>query len=68
MNATVRTINWGTVPVGAIIGGILGPTVGIIGTILIGGALQGAAVLWIVSRHVIHLREMPKPDETPVLR
>ena len=64
MNATVRTINWGTVPVGAIMGGILGPTVGIIGTILIGGALQGAAVLWIVSRHVIHLREMPKPDET----
>jgi predicted MFS family arabinose efflux permease len=58
MNATVRTMNWGTVPVGAIIGGLLGPTVGIIGTILIGGALQGAAVLWIVSRHVIHLREI----------
>jgi MFS family permease len=68
MNATVRTINWGTVPVGAIMGGILGPTVGIIGTILIGGALQGAAVLWIVSRHVIHLREMPKPDETKGFR
>jgi MFS family permease len=68
MNATVRTINWGTVPVGAIMGGILGPTVSIIGTILIGGALQGAAVLWIVSRHVIHLREMPKPDETKGFR
>ena len=49
-------------------GGILGPTVGIIGTILISGALQGAAVLWIVSRHVIHLREMPKPDETKGFR
>jgi MFS family permease len=63
MNATVRTINWGTMPVGAIIGGTLGTTVGVIGTILIGGALQGAAVLWIVSKHVIHLKEMPKSDE-----
>jgi len=63
MNATVRTINWGTMPVGAIIGGTLGTTVGVIGTILIGGALQGAAVLWIVSKNVIHLKEMPKSDE-----
>jgi predicted MFS family arabinose efflux permease len=68
MNATVRTINWGTVPIGAIIGGTLGLVVGITGTILIGGALQGAAVVWIMSNHVIHLREMPKPGETPVLR
>jgi predicted MFS family arabinose efflux permease len=67
MNATVRTINWGTVPVGAIVGGTLGPAVGIVGTILIGGALQGAAVLWILSKHVIHLREMPKLDETLML-
>ena len=68
MNATVRTINWGTVPVGAIIGGTLGATLGIIGTILIGGALQGAAVLWLISKHVIRLKEMPKPDETQGFR
>jgi Na+/melibiose symporter-like transporter len=68
MNATVRTINWGTVPVGAIIGGTLGPTVGIIVTILIGGALQGAAVLWIISKHVIHLREIPKSEEIQAFR
>jgi predicted MFS family arabinose efflux permease len=63
MNATVRTINWGTMPVGAMIGGTLGSTVGVIGTILVGGGLQGAAVLWVVSKHVIRLKEMPKPDE-----
>ena len=68
MNATVRTINWGTVPVGAIIGGTLGATLGIIGTILIGGALQGAAVLWLISKHVIRLKEMPKPDEAQRFR
>jgi predicted MFS family arabinose efflux permease len=55
-------------PVGAIIGGTLGTTVGVIGTILIGGALQGAAVLWIVSKHVIRLKEMPKPDEAQGFR
>jgi Na+/melibiose symporter-like transporter len=64
MNATVRTINWGTLPVGAIIGGALGSTVGLIGTILIGGALQGAAVLWIMSKHVIRLREITNLDQT----
>ena len=68
MNATVRTINWGTMPVGAMIGGTLGSTVGIIGTILVGGALQGAAVLWIVSKHVIRLKEMSKPDEAQGFR
>jgi predicted MFS family arabinose efflux permease len=62
MNATVRTINWGTLPIGAIIGGALGSTVGLIGTIVIGGVLQGAAVLWIMSGHVIDLKEMPKQD------
>jgi predicted MFS family arabinose efflux permease len=68
MNATVRTINWGTVPVGAMIGGTLGSTLGIIGTILVGAIVEGAAVLWIVSKHVIRLREMPKPDETQGFR
>jgi predicted MFS family arabinose efflux permease len=62
MNATVRTINWGTLPIGAIIGGALGSTIGLIGTIVIGGVLQGAAVLWIMSGHVIDLKEMPKQD------
>ena len=68
MNATVRTINWGTMPVGAMIGGTLGSTVGIIGTILAGGGLQGAAVLWIVSKHVIRPKEMPKPEEAQGFR
>lgn len=62
MNATVRTVNWGTMPLGAVIGGILGSTIGLVGTILIGGALQGAAVLWILSRHIIPLKEIPKGE------
>jgi predicted MFS family arabinose efflux permease len=62
MNATVRTVNWGTIPLGAIIGGILGSTIGIVRTILIGGALQAAAVFWIPSRHIISLKEIPRTE------
>jgi MFS family permease len=63
MNATVRTINWGTIPVGSLIGGILGLYIGIVPTILVGGALSGAAVIWILFSEVIHLKEMPKLEE-----
>jgi hypothetical protein len=34
---------------------------GIIGTISIGGALRGVAVVWIVSKHMTHEREILKP-------
>ncbi len=64
MNATVRTINWGTLPAGSFIGGILGLYIGIVPTILIGGALSGAAAIWILFSEVIGLREMPKVDFT----
>ena len=60
MNATVRTVNWGTVPLGGIIGGLLGSSLGLVGTILIGGALQGASVVWIISHHIFSLKDMPK--------
>lgn len=63
MNATVRTINWGTIPAGSLIGGILGLYIGIVPTILVGGALSGAAVIWILFSEVIHLKEMPKLEE-----
>jgi hypothetical protein len=63
MNATVRTINWGTIPAGSFIGGILGLYVGIVPTILVGGALAGAGVIWILFSQVIRLKEMPKLEE-----
>ena len=65
MNATVRTINWGTLPAGSFIGGILGTYIGIVPTILVGGALCGASVIWIIFSEVIRLKEMPRFEETP---
>lgn len=48
MNATMRTFVWGTMPVGALVGGYLGGLIGIPATIAIGAALCGLAALWLI--------------------
>jgi len=63
MNATVRTIVWGTIPLGAFVGGILGTAVGVIPTILIGCVVATSSVLWVLGRPVRSLREQPQPVE-----
>jgi MFS family permease len=64
MNATVRTINWGTLPAGSFVGGILGTYIGIVPTILVGGAICGASVIWIIFSEVIRLKDMPRFQES----
>jgi MFS family permease len=59
MNATMRTIVWGTIPIGSFLGGVLGSTVGIVQTILIGGAIGTLAILWIVPGPVLKLQAQP---------
>lgn len=60
MNATMRTIVWGTIPVGAFIGGVLGSTIGVVPTIFIGAGIEVLAGLWILSGPV-RLRQQPEP-------
>ena len=60
MNATMRTIVWGTIPVGAFLGGVLGTTIGVVPTIVIGAAIQTLAGLWILAGPV-RLRVQPEP-------
>ncbi len=60
MNATMRTIVWGTIPVGSFLGGILGSAVGIVPTMYIGAAVTTAAALWILLGP-IRLKEAPAP-------
>ncbi|HYM49728.1 MAG TPA: MFS transporter [Candidatus Limnocylindrales bacterium] len=64
MNATMRTIVWGTIPIGSFLGGTLGSTVGIVQTILIGGAVGTLAILWVVLGPVVRLREQPAMAES----
>jgi len=61
MNATMRTIVWGTIPLGAFIGGILGTSLGLVQTIVLGGILSTLAASWIFLGPVIRLREQPTP-------
>ena len=64
MNATMRTIVWGTIPIGAFIGGILGTSIGLVQTIVIGGIVSVVAALWIFLGPVIRLKEQPPPAMT----
>ncbi len=60
MNATVRTIIWGTLPIGAFIGGLIGNTYGLMPAMYIGIGVGLLACLWILSGP-IRLRTQPEP-------
>jgi MFS family permease len=61
MNATMRTIVWGTIPIGSIVGGILGGAIGIVNTIYVGALISGLASLWILLGPVVKIRTQPEP-------
>ena len=60
MNATMRTIVLGTIPVGSIVGGILGGYLGIVDTIVVGALISGFASLWILLGPVARIRTQPE--------
>ncbi len=60
MNATVRTIIWGTIPIGAIIGGVIGNTLGVQPALYIGIVVNALAGFWILIGP-IRLRVQPNP-------
>jgi MFS family permease len=60
MNATMRTIVWGTIPLGSFIGGALTTLIGIIPTLILSAILSGMAFLWIVLGPIISLQKQPE--------
>jgi MFS family permease len=60
MNATVRTVIWGTIPIGAFIGGAIGSTYGLLPAMYLGIAVWILAGFWILLGP-IRLREQPQP-------
>src|SRR5207244_10839023 len=60
MNATVRTIIWGTIPIGALIGGTIGNTFGLVPAMYIGAAVSLLAGVWILLGPV-RLKVQPQP-------
>ncbi len=63
MNATMRFIVWGTIPVGNIVGGALGSTIGLHETIWVGAIGSCLAFLPLLVGPLRTLREMPAPVE-----
>ncbi len=63
MNATMRFIVWGTMPVGSILGGALGSVIGLHATIIIGAVGGLFAFLPVTLSSVRHIVLMPEPVE-----
>jgi MFS family permease len=59
MNATMRFVVWGVMPLGSLAGGLLASFLPIRTTILIGALIGSTAFLWVLLSPVRSLREMP---------
>lgn len=56
MNATFRTVVWGTLPLGALLGGALGGVVGFVPTMLAGAVICTIAVAPLCTSPIRELR------------
>jgi len=66
MNASVRFLVWGTLPLGALVGGVLGNTIGIRPTLWVGAIGMVLAVLPVVLSPLRKLRDLPTSVEPEV--
>ena len=67
MNATMRFIVWGTIPIGSFIGGVLATVIGVRQGIFVGSIMAMTAFLWVFFSPVRKLREPPpawQPEPT----
>ncbi|RAG83096.1 MFS transporter [Streptacidiphilus pinicola] len=63
MNATMRFLVWGTLPLGGLVGGLLGSAIGVRGTLLVAGIGQLLAFLPVFFSPLRHMRELPRHVE-----
>jgi hypothetical protein len=66
MNATVRFLVWGTIPIGQILGGLIATVFGVHETIWLAAVLGFVPAIFPLLSPVRSLREMPNPvDDEP---
>lgn len=65
MNATIRFVVWGTLPLGSLLGGVLGSTLGVRTTMLIGAIGGLLAPLPVIFSPLRTARELPTGAEVP---
>ena len=61
MNSVMRFIVWGTIPLGALLGGVLATTIGVKETLIVGGLGSCLAFLPVLFSPVRGIQEMPEP-------
>jgi MFS family permease len=62
MNASVRFIVWGVMPIGGLLGGWLGHTFGILPTLWVSVAVTAVSALPVVLSPMLGMRELPVPE------
>jgi MFS family permease len=68
MNATMRFIVWGTIPLGSILGGALGSVIGLHATIWVGAIGSLVAFVPVAVSSVRQIKTMPEPvHDEPVV-
>ncbi|HEX2068756.1 MAG TPA: MFS transporter [Actinomycetota bacterium] len=65
MNATVRFLVWGTMPIGAFIGGALGSVIGLRPTLFLAAVGGVFVALPVLLSPVRKLRDIPEPEDEP---
>nr|WP_208407613.1 MFS transporter [Amycolatopsis granulosa] len=65
MNATVRFVVWGTMPLGGLAGGALGETIGVRATVWAGCALAAVSMLPVLLSPLRTMRDLPVSRPAP---
>ena len=63
MNASIRWVIWGTIPLGALLGGWLGSVAGLRTTIAVGVTGTWLSVAWIMTSPLVRQRDIAVPEE-----
>ncbi|MGN8246513.1 MFS transporter [Cellulomonas soli] len=66
MNASVRFLVWGTMPIGGLLGGWLGTVLGPVPTLWVATVGTALAALPVLLSPLVHLRELPTPTPDPI--
>lgn len=61
VNATVRFLVWGAIPVGSVLGGVVGTAIGLRPTLWLAGAGALLAAAWLVCSPLRTMRDLPVP-------
>jgi MFS family permease len=67
MNASMRFLVWGTIPLGGLVGGALASAFSVRTALIVGACLGFSSILPILFSPLRTLRDFPEPEEMPLL-